>query len=258
MTVNCANDAGSNGTSDCDLRRPVAPMNPAAEFAPSGPIVFGGTFNPVHLGHLRAAEEIAEQLRASRVLFVPSHAPPHKSDDPRDPLASADQRRRWLAAALAGNPRFELETLELERGGPSYSVDTLAALAERFAPARPVFAIGQDAFVELGAWRQPRLIARLAHLAVLQRPPGDGGSLAQWLPSCLREDFTLAADGRSSRHREAGTWIRVFDVAALDISASTIRARLRAGRSVRYLLPEAIHDEVVACGFYAPRADSRP
>ena len=109
--------------------------------------VLGGTFNPIHLGHLRATEEVAELLSLERVLLVPSAQPPHKVS--AAPLAPGALRLAWVEAACAGNPRLCVCDIEVARGGPSYTVDTLRALAERNAPARPVFIIGSDAFAEL-------------------------------------------------------------------------------------------------------------
>jgi nicotinate-nucleotide adenylyltransferase len=215
--------------------------------------IFGGTFNPVHLGHLRAAEEVAEALDLERVVFVPSSVPPHKADDPDDPIAPAALRLEWVRAAVASNPRFEVDSLEIDRDGPSFSVETLRELRARTTPDPPVFIIGQDAFVEIGDWREPEALFELAHFAVITRPPALTGSLVDWLPKCVRDDIEVTPDGLSGRHRGAGTWIRIVEITALDVSASEIRARLRAGRSVRYLLPESVASEVEQSGVYGDR-----
>jgi nicotinate-nucleotide adenylyltransferase len=214
--------------------------------------VYGGTFNPIHLGHLRAAEEVAERLGLERVLFVPSAEPPHKAAEAGDPLAPAPLRLEWTRAAVADNPRFEVDDLEVRRGGASYAVDTLRSIGERLSPERPVFLIGHDAFVEIGSWRQPEQLFRLSHWAVTTRPPVRvAGRLPDWLPPGVREAFETSPDGRLGRHREAGTWVRLVEISALDISASDIRTRVREGRSVRYLLPEAIREAVLESGVYA-------
>jgi nicotinate-nucleotide adenylyltransferase len=215
--------------------------------------VFGGTFNPIHVAHLRAAEEVAEQLGLAKVIFVPSAAPPHKAGAPGDPLAPADLRLAWARLAVAGNPHFEVDPIEVERGGPSYSVDTLRALAKRTAPEPPVFVVGCDAFAEMGSWREPRALFALAHFAVMTRPPASGARLSDWLPKCVADDVDLAADGRSGRHRRAGTWLRQIEISGLDVSASDLRRRLREGRSVRYLLPEPVREAVIGSGVYAGR-----
>lgn len=219
--------------------------------------LYGGTFNPIHVGHLRAAEEVAEQLGLARMIFVPSARPPHKRSEDDDPIAPADARLAWTRAAVASNPRFSVDPLELERDGKSYLVDTLRSFGERLTPARPVFTLGCDAFQEMDTWRDPATLLGLAHFAVTTRPPRRQGSLSQWLPEGLGDAFEVAPDGLSARHRRAGTWVRLLEITALDVSASAIRSRIREGRSVRYLLPDAIHDAVVESGIYAGRSDGR-
>jgi nicotinate-nucleotide adenylyltransferase len=218
--------------------------------------VLGGTFNPIHLGHLRVAEEVREQLGLAQMILVPSATPPHKDTNARDPIAPAELRLAWVRAAVAGNPGLAVDGMELERGGRSYTIETVRAIARRSAPELPVFAIGHDAFAELDTWRDPEALLREAHLAVMTRPPSRGG-LADWLPRCAREAFELDPDGRSARHRSGATWIRRVDVTALDISSTDIRERLRTGRSVRYLLPEAIREDVERSGVYAARAPDK-
>ena len=213
--------------------------------------IFGGTFNPIHLGHLRAAEEVLEILALERMLFVPSGEPPHKSPSASDPIAPAARRLAWVRAAVAGNPRFAVDALEIERAGPSFSVDTLRAFAPRLAPERPVFVIGEDAFAEIGTWREPEALFTLAHFAVITRPERPARAADHWLPERVRGEFELAGDGGSARHRRAGTWARRLEIAALDISASDIRARLRCGRSVRYLVPETILEAILSSKVYA-------
>ena len=213
--------------------------------------VYGGTFNPIHVGHLRAAEEAAEILGLARVLFVPSADPPHKDGGVADPLAPAALRLAWVRLATRDNPRFEVDPIEVERGGRSYSVDTLRALAARHAPERPVFLIGHDAFALMDTWREPEAIFALADVAVIVRPPALAGSLASWLPKRVRDDVELEAGGCAARHR-SGTSVRLLEIAGLEVSASDLRARLRAGASVRYLLPEGVRAAVLESGVYRP------
>lgn len=238
-------------------------MSRAARF-PSGARVgvFGGTFNPIHLGHLRSAEEVVEALGLERMVFVPSAQPPHKETSEGDPIAPAAERLAWVRAAIRDNPRFEVDALELERSGPSYSVDTLRALGEQTAPELPVFVVGRDAFTLMGSWRDPEAVFGLAHFAVMTRPGvgaedvagGGAPSLEDWLPEAVRDAFDVARGGREARHRSRGTWVRIVEISSLEISASDIRARLRAGRSIRYLVPEVVRGEVESSGVYAPGA----
>ena len=213
--------------------------------------IYGGTFNPIHAGHLRAAEQVIEQLALERMVFVPSARPPHKSDEQDDPVAPASERFAWTEAAVEQDPRFEVDPIEVARGGKSYLVDTLRLLHEQFSPDELVFVLGADAFREMDTWRDPRTLFRLAHFAVTSRPPLQRGHLGEWIPEGLGSDFEVAEDGLSARHREVPTWIRLLEIDAIDVSASAIRERIRAGASVRYLLPETIHDAVIGSGHYA-------
>jgi nicotinate-nucleotide adenylyltransferase len=186
-------------------------------------------------------------------VFVPSAVPPHKPDDAGSgAIASAAERLAWVRLAIEGNARFAVDALEVERGGASYLVETLAALRQRIGrSAELVFLVGSDAFAEMGAWRAPRELFRLAHYAVIVRPPLRSGSLAAWLPEAAQADVEIAPDGRSARHRDAGTWLRLVEIAGFDVSSSDVRRRLQEGRSVRYLLPEPVRQAVLASGVYA-------
>lgn len=229
-----------------------AARSPEREDATLG--VFGGTFNPIHLGHLRAAEEVAEALGLDRVLFVPSADPPHKGGLAQ-PLAPAKERLAWVHAAVTDNPRFGVDALELDRTGPSFTVHTLEAIGARIAPARPVFLIGDEAFVELGTWSEPERVLALAHFAVMRRPGTERartkGRLRDWLPPALAAGLEFAADGRSARHRMSGTQLREVPIEGLDVSSTSLRKRLREGRSTRYLIPEAARVAIEASGRYA-------
>jgi nicotinate-nucleotide adenylyltransferase len=220
--------------------------------------IYGGTFNPIHVGHLRAAEEVVEQLALARVRFVPSGRPPHKrSDDDAEPIAPASERLAWVRDAIADNPRFELDALEVEREGPSFLVDTLEALQASLAPERPVFILGRDAFQDMGGWREPRRLLTLADFAVTTRPPVRTGSLREWLPECVRGDVEVDTDGLTATHREAGTRIELVAITALDVSATDLRERVRTGRSIRYLVPEAVRKSIERSPAYATAGGER-
>lgn len=212
--------------------------------------IFGGTFNPIHVGHLRAAEEVSEALGLERMLFVPSARPPHKREGDAA-IAPIAERLAWVRAAVADNPRFRVDPLEVEREGPSYSVETVRALRERHGAGALVFVLGRDAFQELGTWREPATLLALTDVAVMTRPPAPEGSLREWTPPELAAALRFDPDGRAARHREAATRVALLEITALDVSASDVRSRLRAGRSVRYLLPEAVREIIEASGAYA-------
>ena len=225
-------------------------MTDAAKPARVG--LFGGTFNPIHMGHLRAAEEVAERLDLERIVFLPCSQPPHKRGT-AELIAPARERLEWVRLAIAGNPRFAVDPIELLRNGPSYSVDTLRALRDDSGALPPIFVIGLDAFAEIDGWREPEELFTLASFAVLTRPPAETRSLAACLPRSVRATLELSADGTSARHRRAHTWVRLVEITALDISATDVRARLRAGLSVRYLVPEPVREAILESGVYTTR-----
>jgi nicotinate-nucleotide adenylyltransferase len=194
--------------------------------------LFGGTFNPIHLAHLRAAEEVRETLCLDRIVFVPAKAPPHKVPDT---VSDAKRRLRLVRAAIADNPLFEVSEIELRREGPSYSVDTLREILEGpNPPARLWFIVGADAFVEMDTWKSAREIFRLTDIAVMGRPPWGACPPP---PPAFAGDFEPLATGY--RHL-SGREIRFIPVTPLDISSTLIRQALADGRSVRYLVPEGV------------------
>lgn len=212
--------------------------------------IYGGTFNPIHVAHLRAAEEVTELLGLSQMLFVPSARPPHKPTVEHE-IAPASQRLEWVELAVRDNPRFFVDPIEVERPGPSYLVDTLRSLGERYAGDDLVFIVGQDAFSEMGSWRTPREIFRLAHIAVTTRPPVLAGHLAEWLPACVADDFEVDPIGEFARHKETGTTIKQLAITPIEVSASEIRESIRSGRSIRYLVPDPVRTAILASGAYA-------
>lgn len=200
--------------------------------------ILGGTFDPIHFGHLRMAEELAETLDLGEVRFIPAGQPPHRGS----PRAPARHRLEMARLAIAGNPRFVLDEREFHRATPSYSVDTLSELRAELPPDTPlVLFMGADAFLGLTAWHQWRRLFELAHVAVAHRP---GFSAAAWedaLPDPLRR---LLATHRVEQPGEllekpAGL-IFLHGITQLDISASRIRDRALRGKSLRYLLPDAV------------------
>jgi nicotinate-nucleotide adenylyltransferase len=219
-----------------------------------GVALFGGTFNPIHAGHLRAAEEVLKALKLQQIVFIPSATPPHKNEEP---LAPAAQRLAWVKKATAGHPCFSVDPLELEREGPSYTVDTLLEFQRKLAPEHPIFLLGWDAFCHLDTWHKPEQILELADLVVLTQPPCEVVSFEGNLPPLFSESARLEDEGRllhpqfvSGTPSREGGWVRLLPIQALEVSASEIRERLRKGDSVRYLLPDSIHRDVVKSGIY--------
>ena len=197
--------------------------------------VFGGTFDPIHLAHLAVAEEAAETLGLERVLFIPAGIPPHK---PGRVITAPDHRLAMVELAIAGNDRFAVDRVELEREGPSYTVDTLEALHGARTGDRPspelTLILSADAFLDLMTWRQPRRILELARVAVA---PRDGYPAAG--PAFLREHLPDLADRAT-----------FLDGPRLRLSASVLRERASAGRSLRYLVPDAVAAYIGDHGLY--------
>lgn len=210
--------------------------------------VFGGSFNPIHYGHLLLADEILERLGLDRVLFVPAARPPHK--DPAE-LAPAADRRAMVELAIAGHPRFEVSDLELRRPGPSYTVDTLAALAA--GRDELYLLVGSEMFLDLLAWREPRRIAELARLVVVPRTGSafepDGAAARKVLRGLGLEGFT-EADGTPVAPRRA----LIARVTSLPLTSSELRARAREGRSLAYRLPEPVAAYIRQRGLYRETA----
>jgi nicotinate-nucleotide adenylyltransferase len=195
--------------------------------------VIGGTFDPIHHGHLAIAEEARESLGLERVLFVPAAASPFKTD-----RATTDPAHRlaMVEAAIEGNPAFTCSRLELDRPAPSYTVDTLAALAAQGTGPEALWLIlSSEALAGLPRWREPDRLLDLARLAVVPRAGTDP----------LGPDWARAAfPGRED-------WFRFLSGPLLPISGSVVRRRAAAGRSVRYLVPDAVARYIKMYGLYA-------
>lgn len=195
--------------------------------------IFGGTFDPVHLGHLCVAWEAAELLDAE-VRLLPASVPPHRGV----PVASATQRAAILREALKGQSRLTLDTRELNRLGPSYTIDTLHELRAEQGERPLVLLVGADAFAQLTSWHRWSELFEVAHIAVLSRP-----GISARLPDALERELIgrRIADAANLRGLPAGKVIELT-VTPLEISATHIRKLLAAGRDPRYLLPAGLFD----------------
>lgn len=182
--------------------------------------ILGGTFNPPHIAHLVCAQEARSQLGLDRIVLMPVHTPPHKEafGDP-----GADVRWALCVAAATGDPELEVSRLELERGGPSWTVDTLRAVHARSPGDELTFVLGGDQAQGLPSWREPEAIVDLAHMAVAERE-GVG-----------REDIRERLAGLVPDDR-----LHFFDMPRLDVSSSDVRRRVAAGRPIRHLVPDAV------------------
>lgn len=197
--------------------------------------IFGGTFDPVHIGHLRAAWEASEALDAE-VRMVPAKIPPHRPQ----PLASVGERVAMLRVALAGQQRLQLDLRELDREGPSYTFDTLASLRTEIGDRCPlVLLIGVDAFAGLSTWHRWRELFELAHMCVLTRP-----AQIPAMPDALASEVASREVGDTAAlcNAPAGRVLNLV-VSSLGISATRIRALLAAGHEPRWLVPQALLDD---------------
>jgi nicotinate-nucleotide adenylyltransferase len=197
--------------------------------------ILGGTFNPPHIGHLVCAQEARAQLELDRVVLMPVHTPPHKEalDDP-----GPEVRLALCHAAAAGDEELEVSTLELERGGPSYTVDTLRALHGSREGDDLTFIVGGDMASSLPTWREPEVVLELARMAVAEREEHRRREIAE----------------RVGALRGAPERIVFFAMPRLDISSSDVRARIAGGRPIRWLVPGAVADEIERRGLYGAAA----
>lgn len=190
--------------------------------------IMGGTFDPVHIGHLIAAETALDKCGLDEVWFIPSYAPPLKDNEPG---ADSRNRYRMVEEAVRTNPSFRVLDIELERGGTSYSYDTALELTSQYPDTRFSYIIGSDRINDLPRWHRIEELAELVSFIGLERPETPAGP--DGLPDYLRKKLTLAA------------------MPPIGISSTDIRDRLKAGQSIRYLVPEGVREMIRRNGYYA-------
>jgi nicotinate-nucleotide adenylyltransferase len=201
--------------------------------------VFGGTFDPVHMGHLRVAEEVREAFSMERVYFVPARIQPFKQSGRG---ATADERVRMLEMAMRGNSFFRTSSVEIRRGGVSYSIDTVKHFARRFGEI--FFLMGMDAFSDIGLWKAHRELFSYADFVVMVRP----GMKLSGLPISLLGE-TRQLDDSTFEHA-SGKKIYFHHITQLDISSTRIRGLARMGKSIRYLVPHPVERYIIKKGLY--------
>jgi nicotinate-nucleotide adenylyltransferase len=206
--------------------------------------IFGGTFNPVHLGHLRCAEEIRQICGLSHIYFVPSARPPHKAGNE---IAPPVHRLRMVEQAVADNPCFSASAVELERAGPSYSVDTIRYFLSTFQATHQAtdqtmdlaFIVGLDAFLDIETWKDYHTIPELCDIIVTSRPGVSLPSSQSLLPIDFQSVFCYESAARMYTHPSHHTLV-LREIIGLDISSSAIRREIQQGHSVRYLVHPAV------------------
>lgn len=241
----------------------ASPLTPHAQHAIG---VFGGTFDPIHFGHLRMAEELAEALSLAEIRIIPAGQPPHRGA-PRTPAA---HRLEMARLAIAGNPRFKLDEREVRQARASYTVDTLADLRAELGHELPIWLLmGADAFLGLPTWKEWRRLFELANIAVAHRP-GYALMHSDSLNAELRQELENRLVSEGGREKGEGKnpeaphpspftlppspsgSILLKPITQLDIAATDIRTRLQEGRSARYLTPDSVLDYIQENNLYSP------
>ncbi len=189
--------------------------------------IFGGTFNPPHIGHLIVAEFIREEFELDKIIFVPCASPPHKQNlDYLSQLVEPEHRFEMVKIAIKGNPFFEVSDIEIKRGGISYTIDTINQMLERFPSYNFYLLLGVDQFRDFHLWRKPDEIVKKVQLIVFNRP-----------------GFVIF-ESRFSPFAKFAT------IPNVDISASTIRFRIKSGKSIKYLVPPEVEEYIYQNGLY--------
>lgn len=211
--------------------------------------LLGGTFDPPHIGHILAASDAYEALRLDRVLFVPAAQQPFKAHLPNGPevvstaRASAPDRLEMVRLAIAHDERFDVSAIEIERGGLSYTVETLSELAERSPEDTWFLLLGADVLAMFAKWRQPERILQLATLAVFTRPSDESGDArSAWSATC---EQWMVTHGRAPERSPV-----FLDSRRVDVSSTEVRERVATGRSIHGFVPDAVEQYITARGLY--------
>lgn len=204
--------------------------------------VFGGTFDPIHYGHLRSAFELKQAMRFDEVRFLPCGDPPHRGET----IAPAELRHRMVRAAIEDQSDFVADDRELKRDGPSYTFDTLTSLRAEFPDRSLGLIIGMDAFLDLPSWHRWTEILDFAHIVVAHRPGWRAPDIGV-LGELLNERGTLRVD---DLHESDHGRIHIHAVTQLEISSTEIRELVAAGRDPRFLLPDAVREVIASSGCY--------
>ena len=204
---------------------------------------FGGTFDPPHVGHLLAASDAAEELSLDQLVFIPAFAQPLKGE----PTATSAQRLEMVRRTAAGNPRFAVDAIEVERNRLSFTVETLEALAERNPSAERFLLVGADVLTSFARWREPDRVRALAEMVVLQR--GEGGVVIAADEEAAGQLLRKSAGG-SPAAAGALRPPRVLSTRCIEVSSTEIRARVRAGRPIHGFVTESVADYIAEHGLY--------
>ena len=200
--------------------------------------IFGGTFNPIHNGHVKAAKEVQKVFRLEKILFIPSYITPHK--EPVD-IASPPQRMKMVELAVSRYPRFVPSSIEIDAGGKSYTILTLTKLKKRFPDTSMFFIVGADAFIEIDTWRDYKKLLEQCHFVVISRP----GFRLKDAEECLGEEYEerivwVQDSFRCEEGRDKGPRIFLLSISALDISSNEVRKKIREGKYIGDLVAKPV------------------
>jgi len=217
--------------------------------------LFGGTFNPVHYGHLRAAKEVCEGFDLRSLYFIPSALPPHK--DIQD-VASVEDRLEMTRLAVAGNPEFVLSDVELKRPGLSYTIDTVKHFKKSLNADVDLFLVmGIDAFIEIDTWKSFKQLFRMLPMIIMTRPRPDSRphsleweNMTAFIQEKISRSYQFSAEDGCYRHDRHHPVYR-FNISMLDISGTRIRKQVQQGQSIRFLVPESVENYIYERGIYA-------
>ncbi len=216
--------------------------------------IFGGTFNPVHYGHLRAAEEVKEKLDLDRVLFIPAGSPPLKTRDIED----GGHRYEMIKRAIRGNPSFDLSDIECKKKGKSYTVKTIEALKRANPETEFFFIVGIDAFLDIPEWWQPDLLVSLANFIIISRPGFPFSELRTSPYLKPGRKILRAFDGLKTEicrtKLQSNRDAILVKLTPLGISATAIRRLIRQGKSIKYLLPPEVYSYIITNNLYMRKA----
>jgi nicotinate-nucleotide adenylyltransferase len=207
--------------------------------------IYGGTFDPVHFGHLRPALDVHEGIGLEQVRFIPCGQPPHR----QQPVASAEQRMAMVSLAVSEQPGFVVDDREISRGGTSYMVDTLASLKQEKPDKKFCLILGMDAFIEFEQWKRWQEILQMVSLVVTHRPNAEFDSvktshaLNEYLVNHRQDDIDAFLEASAGN-------ILFYPVTQLDISSTMVRNCIRDGKNIRYLLPQVVTDYIRQNGIY--------
>jgi len=209
--------------------------------------LLGGTFDPIHIGHLRCAEEVRELFNLDRIVFIPTSRPPHKSDGE---ITAFPDREQMVRLAIENNPNFTCSNLEDQRQGTSYSVETVEHFQHKYPGLDIYFIVGQDAFQAIQTWKDWERLLVMCHFVVMTRPGYESRGLEGIVPVSFADSFSYDLPEQGFRG-PAGHYIYFQEVTFLDISSSHIRQQVGQGRSVKYLVPDSVGHYLLQQGLYS-------